>query len=349
MRTTHPGPMHAAGAGDGPMTVRSLQEGQATLELVPETVVAQLVDRALAYDAVRRAFVSVWRGESTLCPVLAGRGAAEDTKVNIKFGYDKASGALGLKVGTYWPTNQALGLPNHGATTLLLSPDTGFPAALVAASLLNRYRTAAANDVATDVLSRRDARRLAVIGTGRQAEYEVRAIAAVRRLSEVVIGARTQAHGEALRERLGDLGLPIHVRPVEEAVPSADIITTITTARAPLFDARLVRPGTHVSAMGADAVGKQELDPGLLRIADIFADAPLQSVVIGEGQHLGGADPAEHITAVGAVLADDRPGRRSEEAITVFDSSGLAAQDIEVASAVLARARERGLIQVVGF
>jgi ornithine cyclodeaminase len=132
-----------------------------------------------------------------------------------------------------------------------------------------------------------------------------------------------------------------------DACAQADIIVTATSARRPLFAAEAVRPGTHVSCMGADAVGKQEAPPELLRQAELFCDETAQSYAIGELQHVatdvraGAVRPAVNL---GEVLTGRHPGRQREEAVTVFDSSGLALQDLFLAAALLERAEQAGKV-----
>ncbi|WP_331327572.1 hypothetical protein [Methylobacterium fujisawaense] len=125
-----------------------------------------------------------------------------------------------------------------------------------------------------------------------------------------------------------------------EACAAADVIVTATPARAPLFEADWVRPGTHVAAMGADAKGKQELPPALLERAALFCDLPEQSRTIGEFQHAS-ADAQAGMRALGDVLRSGEGGRTDPEAITVFDSSGIALQDLTIARAILAKADAR--------
>lgn len=128
-------------------------------------------------------------------------------------------------------------------------------------------------------------------------------------------------------------GLPAEVANPETAVRAADIIVTATTATAPLFDAGWVRPGTHISSMGSDAQGKQELPPPLFPRARLFCDLPAQSVRIGEFQH---AAPATPLAAIGAVVSGAIEGRQNLKDTTIFDSSGISLQDLHMAEAILA-------------
>lgn len=156
-------------------------------------------------------------------------------------------------------------------------------------------------------------------------------------LEEIHVVGRTPERGEHFRAELADHGLRSRVTNAEEACQDADIIVTATTARSPLFQAGWVRPGTHVASMGSDQRGKQELPTDLLMTARLFCDLPSQSVAIGEFQHVAShvADGTVTVTAIGDVLTGQTVGRRSPEDITVFDSSGIALQDLAVATALL--------------
>lgn len=175
------------------------------------------------------------------------------------------------------------------------------------------------------------------VGTGHQALYECLALSRIRPLEDVHVVARTPERGERFRAELAGHGVASRITPAREACRAADIIVTATTATAPLFDAGWVGSGTHVASMGSDQRGKQELPPDLLEAARLFCDLPSQSVTIGEFQHVASlvADGTLTMTAIGDVLTGSAPGRDSAEDITVFDSSGIALQDLAVATALL--------------
>jgi ornithine cyclodeaminase len=132
----------------------------------------------------------------------------------------------------------------------------------------------------------------------------------------------------------------VRVASPQGACEAADVIVTATPARAPLFEAAWVRPGTHVAAMGVDAKGKQELPPALLERARLFCDLPEQSRTIGEFQHAS-AQAQAGLRAIGDVLRRGEGGRTDPAEITVFDSSGIALQDLTIARAILAKADAR--------
>ena len=297
---------------------------------ITEEQSSALVTPELAYQAVRNAFIAAVGPEAESFPVVLAHASDPQNRFTIK----SAAGSelAGLKVGAYFPTNDAHGLPRHASTILLIDQQTGKIGVLVEGSALNCYRTAAADAVATDTLARDDAETLVLFGTGHQAAYEAEAIARVRPLSHVLVVGRNPARTGAFVEKLLEMGLPATTSEPEAAVRSADVIVTATTATAPLFDAEWVRAGTHISSMGSDSQGKQELPPKIFPQARLFCDLPEQSVRIGEFQH---AFPEIHLSAIGSVLTGALPGRQDSDEITVFDSSGISLQDLYMAKAIL--------------
>jgi ornithine cyclodeaminase len=303
--------------------VRFMSEEQSAALITPE----------IAYAAVREALIAAAGGQATVFPAVIAHGGDPENTFTIKSG--SSPQFAGVKIGSYWPGN--VDVPRHGTTVLLIDQRTGRVCAAVEAGTVNAYRTAAADAVAAAALARPDATTLTVFGTGHQALYECLALSRIRPLEEIHVVARTPERGEHFRTELAEHGLAGRVTRAEEACGAADIIVTATTARAPLFDAGWVRSGTHVASMGSDQRGKQELPPDLLETARLFCDLPSQSVAIGELQHVASlvADGSLRVTAIGDVLTGHAPGRRSPEDITVFDSSGIALQDLAVATALL--------------
>lgn len=298
--------------------------------LITEAESSAIVTPELAFAAVREAFIAAVASGAASFPVVIGHGSDPQNRFTIK----SASGAelAGLKVGAYFPTNDARGLPRHASTIVLIDQTTGRIGALVEGSAVNCYRTAAADAVATDALARPDVEVLTLFGTGHQAAYEAQAIARIRKLSRVLVVGRDPARTEAFAQKLRSSNLPAEAAEAETAVRAADIIVTATTATAPLFKAAWVQPGTHISSMGSDSQGKQELPADVFRDARLFCDLPEQSVRIGEFQHAG---PAATPTAIGSVLSGDALGRGHADEITIFDSSGISLQDLHMAKAII--------------
>lgn len=302
---------------------------------------AALIDEELAFEAVREALIAASDEGSDIFPAVTAHGSDPANEFTIKSAASEA--VAGLKVGTYWPGNSERGLARHNTLVMLLDQEVGRVGALIEAGTVNAYRTSAADAVAASVLARPDARTLAVFGTGHQAFYECVALSRIRPIETIQVVARHPERGALFVEQLSGKGLRGVLASPEQACRGADIIVTATTARAPLFQADWVRPGTHVASMGSDTKGKQELPVELLRTGRLFCDLPSQSVRIGEFQHV--ADEVSRgavvLTAVGAVLAGRAAGRRSDDEITVFDSSGVALQDLYVATALISRWEQR--------
>lgn len=307
------------------------------MRYLAEEVSSALITHELAYEAVRAAFIAAATGEGTVFSAVSAHAADPSHTFSVKAG--SAAGYAGVKLGSYWPSNDALGIPRHGTTIVLLDERSGRLAAAVEAATVNAYRTAAADAVAADVLARTDARTLTVFGNGHQALYEVLALIRIRLIEQVLVVARDQARGERFVDELAEHGAIADLADALTGCQEADIITCATASRgAPLFEADWVRPGTHVTSMGSDTRGKQELPLDLLRRARLYCDLPAQSVVIGEFQHIAAEVAGGTLTvrAIGDVLTGSALGRQADDEITVFDSSGIALQDLSVATALLA-------------
>lgn len=322
------------------------------LAVISEETVCTIVSRQLAFDAVRSAFEAIAVDRSKVFDVVIGTGLNYGEAFAIKSGLDGENEMVGFKCGTYWVGNNDKGLPSHGSTILLLDPETGFPQVLVSASYLNGYRTAAANAVAVSSLARPDAAVLGVIGAGQQAEQEIRAVAEVRALSLIKISTRSEARANWIADRLADVDIDIRLTSAEEAVRGSDIVVTVTPSESPLVRNEWIEEGMHISAMGADDYGKHELDTAILKRARLFADYPRQSIVIGEYQTAyadGIIKPADDICALGLVTLGKSPGRTSDTEITVFDSSGIAVQDLAVAGAIFEAAKNLNQVRYIDF
>lgn len=308
------------------------------MQLISEADARRLISMGQAIEAIEAAFLAMETGAAQIFPVALGHGSDPRNRFAVKSGLFNDRGLLGLKIGAYWPENSARDLESHSSTTLLLDDATGRPKALVSASYLTAIRTAAADGVACRHLSRLDSEILAVVGAGHQAWFEILAVSAVRAIKTVLIWGRDAAKAEALALRVrNELDLQAQSVPIETAVSQADILITVTAAQEPLIRQAWLKPGVHISAMGADAPGKQELDIDVVTAGRLFADVAAQSRTIGEFQAAArvGLVPASAVTALGAVIRTPKLGRRNRWEATVFDSSGIALQDLAVADLVL--------------
>jgi ornithine cyclodeaminase len=319
--------------------------------IVPESAIAGLVTPADAFAAVEQVFASMAARTAVNFPVVREAIGHADALYGFKSGFDRANLDLGLKAGGYWPGNAAKGLTNHQSAVFLFDADTGRLRAMVGGNLLTALRTAAAAAVSVAHLARPDAEVLGILGAGHQAAYQLRAVAGQRRFRRILGWNRTPERLEGLANVAADLGLPFETVSLDRLGAEADVIVTITSSFAPILMAGQVRPGTHLSCMGTDTKGKQEVDAALLGRATVFADEIAQSVSIGEAQHAvaAGALAPDAIVEIGAVINGSHPGRTCAEEITLFDGTGVGLQDLAVASAVVRLAVEKGVAQDVAF
>lgn len=319
--------------------------------VVPEALIADLMTREAAFDAVEQVFAAMARDEAYNFPVVREAIGHEDALYGFKGGFDRAGKVLGLKAGGYWPHNlEKRGLINHQSAIFLFDPDTGKPSAMVGGNLLTALRTAAASSVSIRHLARKDAKVMGMIGAGHQAKFQLKS-ALHQRKFEKVIG--WNFHPEmlpGLAQVANEAGLPFEAVSLDD-MRQADVILTITSSFAAILGAGQVSPGTHLACMGTDTKGKQEVDPALLARASVFTDEVAQSITIGEAQHAvaQGLIAPDAITQIGHVINGTHPGRRSPEEITLFDGTGIGLQDLAVAAAVVDLAKARGLATQVDF
>jgi ornithine cyclodeaminase/alanine dehydrogenase-like protein (mu-crystallin family) len=287
-----------------------------------------------AVDAVRDAFVAYARGEWTMPPkVYVPAYPAGDFRAMPALG---AGHAL-LKWVTSFPGNPAKGIPTVMGVVLVSSAEDGRLVAVLDAGAVTAVRTGAAAVLAAETLGRADAETAAVVGAGVNGEATARTLAARGR--EPLIWDIDAARAEAVAERVGG-----RAATREEAL-AADLLATVTPGREVLLPEGALRPGQHVSLMGADGPGKAEIAPAELARARVFCDDWEQASHGGEcaAAVAAGLLVRENVTEIGRVLSGDAEGRRSAEETTAFDSTGLALQDLAVALVALERAAELDL------
>jgi ornithine cyclodeaminase/alanine dehydrogenase len=234
----------------------------------------------------------------------------------------------------------------------LFSHSTGHCLGMVQGDLLGQRRTAAATALATTLMARPDSHVLTLFGTGYQAAAQVHAIAPVLpQLRDVLVIGRNQARTASFVSNLaGELpGLRVVAASPESAVRAADVIVTATAATSPLFDGGWLEPGTHVNAIGSNHADHRELDrTAMRRAAQVVVDS--RAVAAGEcGDILANGLSVSAATELASVVTGQVPGRQDSTEITVFESHGLALQDLVCGRHVLRAAQERGLGQEVSF
>ena len=303
-----------------------------------ERHVAAAVSPADAVDVVRDAFAAYARGEWTMPPkVYAPAYPAGDFRAMPALG---AGHAL-LKWVTSFPGNPARGLPTVTGLVLLSDAETGMLRAVLDAGAVTALRTGAAAVLAAETLGLPGT--AAVVGAG------VNGVAVARTF--IARGQRVSIWDvDESRARAAADGLGAEVAPSREEALGAGLVVTVTPGREILFPHESLRPGQHVSLMGADGPGKAEISPEELARVRVFCDDWEQAAHSGTLDLCRAIETGllgrEDVTELGAVLAGEAEGRRSPEEITVFDSSGLAIQDLAIALAALERAAELDLPQL---
>lgn len=327
------------------MDVRLLSEGE----------IRELIGPAEALAAVREAFVAFAQGKATLPGVIGMEFHEQDGEAHIKGAYLHGAPYWSVKAATGFYGNAALGLPILGGLSLVFSSQTGFlDTLLLDNGYLTELRTGAAGALAADLLAKREIEQALVVGAGGQARYQLEALLGVRQPKRVVVFARRpEAAATYVREMGARHQIEISIAGnLQEAVEGSDLIVTATPSRVPLIEAGWLRPGAHVTAMGADFPEKQELAVDALRRADLLAaDHPAQAATQGEVHHAiaAGGVRLEEVVALGAIAAGEAAGRIDDDQITIADLTGLGIQDAAVANAVVSLAKERGLGQLLAM
>ncbi|MBI3996300.1 MAG: ornithine cyclodeaminase family protein [Candidatus Omnitrophica bacterium] len=316
--------------------------------LLTQRDVAALVDVRVAIRVVREAFKAMARGEATM-PSKVYLTLPHDSDFRAMPAYLQHPAACGMKWVNVHPHNPAHGLPTVMAMILLNDPVTGIPLAVMDGLLITKLRTAAAAAVAADVLARRDSRTVGLIGCGAQADAQLLALAAVRRISHVKVWGFRRGEAARFAQRMRRQMPRVVFEPVtsiERCVRGVDILVTITPSHRPLVKRAWVAPGTHINAIGADAPGKQELDPKILQAATVVVDEIEQALHGGEinvAISRGQFHRRDIHATLGKILIGRSRGRRTRQEITIFDSTGLAIHDIALAAEVFRRAVQRGM------
>jgi len=320
-----------------------------TLLVLSEEDVRSLLDMESCIAAMEDVLAALARDELTMPLRFVVRPPAEQLLGLMPAHRGGAAPLFSLKEVVIAPGNSARGLDPHQGAVLLHDGESGVLETVAHASAITEIRTAAVSAVATKLLARPGARRVAILGAGVQARSHAIAMRAVVEDPELRVWSRTPAHAEAL-------ALESHAvvcGTVEEALDRAEIVCTCTSSRDPIVRRAWVSPGAHLNAVGSSIPTARELDADLVAGASLFVDRR-ESTVNESGDYLGAVEEAgigpEHIRGeLGELLIGAAGGRRDDEEVTLFKSLGLAVEDLAAAALCDARARERGVGAEVEF
>jgi ectoine utilization protein EutC len=307
-----------------------------------------------AIAVVEEGFSLLANGEVMMPPIMRVDVHDQNGEVDVKTAYVKGKEMFAIKVSSGFFNNYQLGIPSGNGLMMLMSTKTGvLRALLLDKGFLTDIRTAAAGAISAKYLSKERIDTVGVIGAGRQARFQLKALKLVRQFKEVLVYARSQKRAKTYAEEMTkDLGVPVKVVEIpENIVRNSDIVITTTPATEPIIKKEWLHPGLHITAMGSDAEHKQELEDQVLTLADLLVcDAKSQCARLGELHHAldsGVITNASNIIELGQLTSKERIGRENDQQITVCDLTGTGVQDTVIALFAYHKLVESGLgIQV---
>lgn len=301
--------------------------------------IAKVLTPAVANDAVEKAFKAQGSGQVQMPAKSYLHFKKGDLRAMPAYIHGQGFYIAGIKGVNVHPENRKYNLPTVMAVVILVDPETGFPLAVLDGTYLTAMRTGAAGALASKLLSRKDAKIAGFVGCGSQARTQLSCTMAVRKLEVIKVWERTPRSQSAKRfcqwaKRRYQVKAAVFPN-IDEVTTDTDILFTTTPSRKVLVNR--ISPGSHINAMGADAKGKREIGSRILKKAKLVIDDWDQASHSGEinvplrRKQLARKDIYAEL---GEIVVGKRKGRISEEEITLFDSTGLAIQDISCAHAV---------------
>jgi len=299
-------------------------------------------------EAVEEAFRAFGRGTCKIAPVISTMIDKYEGEHEIKSGYIEGY-CIGTKIVTFYKHNLSqYGIPALSGVVVLNDLNNGTLLAILDGTYITATRTGAAGAVAAKYLARKDSQKAAIIGTGAQGRSQLAALTEVFDISEVkAYDTISESAARYVREMSERYKIKIiQTQSAEEAVTGADIIVTVTPSTKPIVMDQWCQGGVHINAIGADAPGKQELDPSILTHAKVVVDNLAQCLERGEIQtaiRTGKLKKEDVYAELSDIVLGRKPGRVNTEEITVFDATGMSVQDITTAHAVFHLAKKKGI------
>jgi len=304
-----------------------------------EAEVRELLDLDELVDALSAAHRDLSAGDASMPPRIAAMVQERQGLLGVMPAYLPSAG-LACKLVTLFPQN--IDRHTHQAVIVVFDPENGTPLAVMDGTYITATRTAAGSALATRLLAREDAEVLALLGTGVQARSHARALPRVRAFSEIRVAGRDRSRAEALAEEIGP-----HARAVssyEEAIRGSDVVAATTHATEPIVRREWLSPGVHVNSVGLNPSGR-EVDEQTVADALLVVESRESALAPppAGAPELVGVSPADVHAELGELVAGTKPGRSSQDEITLYKSVGVAVQDVAAAALVLAAAKERSV------
>jgi ornithine cyclodeaminase len=287
-------------------------------------------------QSLEEGFVAYSEGRVVVPPVGHLYFDVPPGECHIKYGYMVGDDLFVIKVATGFYQNPDLGFPSSNGLILLFNQKNGSPEALLLDDgYLTDLRTALAGAIAAKHLAPREVSRIGIVGTGVQARLQLELLRSVTPCRDVIVWGRSRTKAELYKENMVRRGFSINVASqIEDIGSNCNLIITTTSSRTPLLYADQIRPGTHITAVGADGGGKQELDAELFKKSDICAvDSLKQCREYGDSSYAlkNGFISEEQLIELGMLIKHSKLSRSNDDQITVADLTGVAVQDIEIA------------------
>ena len=323
--------------------------------ILNQSEIKELIQMNKVIDAVETAYIEHAQSKVRMPPKEYLFFSEFNGDLRIMPCYLPNMGESGVKCVNVHPDNPNLhDLPTVMAMIELVDPATGFPLAIMDGTWITNMRTGAAGGVGTKYLARKDSETLGIIGAGKQAYTQLMAINEVMDIQEAYVYCRTCSARENFAKRVSEeYGIKVKaVDTPKKAVENMDVVVTVTPVIHPVIKDEWISPGTHINAMGADAPGKQEIESSALLKSKIFIDCWEQASHSGEINVpvAAGLLRQDDLSGkLGDVMIGKTPGRTSDDEITIFDSTGLAVQDITTAWTVYEKARDLNLGRRINF
>ncbi|MDG1437969.1 MAG: hypothetical protein P8P98_03265, partial [Emcibacteraceae bacterium] len=272
----------------------------------------------------------------TIPPV--GELIMEKGDIHIKYGCSNGGDYYVVKIASGFYSNNEIGLPTSNGMMLLFDQNTGVPAVILQDEcMLTDVRTAVAGAISAKYLGPKNVKAIGIVGTGVQARMQLEYLKSVTDCKDVIVWGRSPEKLVEYKKEMTAKGYNVSATmDIAELCANANLIVTTTPAHEPLIMADMVKPGTHITAMGSDTLEKVELDPAILKMADlIVVDSIDQSETRGEimWARKAGLITNEDVLELGTVIAQDK-GRANDDQITIADLTGVAVQDLKIAEAV---------------
>lgn len=311
------------------------------MRMIEESALRAVITPQVAVDAMRDAFRADGDGRAHVPAVINLDVPRHRGEFHVKTAYIDGIRYVAVKIASGFYDNPSKGLPSGSGLMVVFDATTGMPVALLLDNgFLTDIRTGAAGAIAAEALAPKAIRTVGVLGSGLQARYQIQCLKCVREFREIVAWSPTPAHLDSYCAEMRAAGFDARAASSPRDVcVNADVLITTTPSREPLVLAEWLRPGQHVTALGSDSPGKQELDAGCLVRADLLVvDRVTQCAAFGELRHAldAGIFRADRVHAeLGELVAGVKPGRTSADQLTIADLTGVGFQDTAIASIAL--------------